>query len=98
MLASGAMKASQVKLTPVLAQLILLAAFPVLCVPMLLPLGAELLLAEVTGIEPFPVALPLTLALLAGVWWVYRRGLDVLGRLLTDREQAILEVVTSKAE
>jgi hypothetical protein len=96
--AAGAMKSSQVKFTPVLVQFALLAAYPIVCVPLLIPLGVEVLLTEATGIDLLPVALPLTLALLAGVVFVYRRGLDVLGRFLADREQTILEVVTSKSE
>ena len=97
-MAAGAMKASQVKLTPLLAHFALLFAFPIVIGPLLLPLGLELLLAEVTGIKVLPIALPLTLGLLVGVVYVYRHGLDFLGRFLAEREQRVLEIVTSKSE
>lgn len=86
--AGGATKSSQVKLTPRPAHLALLVAFPVVLTPLLIPLGVEVL----------PVALPPPLVLLAGVGFAYRRGRDLLGRRLADREQAVVDVVTSKSE
>ena len=97
-IAPGAMKATQVKLTPVLCHLGLMFAFPLVYLPLLAPLGLELLLAELTGIKVLPVALPLTLAVLVGVVFVYRWGMIQLGRFLSFREQKILEIVTSKSE
>jgi hypothetical protein len=92
------MKATQVKLTPVLCHLGLMFAFPLVYLPLLAPLGLELLLAELTGIKVLPVALPLTLAVLVGVVFLYRWGVSQLGRFLSFREQKILEIVTSKSE
>ncbi|MFL5342515.1 MAG: hypothetical protein ACJ8F7_20405 [Gemmataceae bacterium] len=97
-IAAGAMKATQVKLTPVLAHFGLLFAFPLVFGLTLLPLGLEFLLEELTGVSFLPVELPLMLAILAGVLYLYRGGLNVLGRLLADREQKVLEIVTSKSE
>ncbi len=97
-IAAGALKPTQVKITPVLAHLALMFLFPIVYAPLLLPLGIEVLLAELTGIEFLPIALPLMIGLLAGVVLLYGRGLTLLGRFLAQREQRILEVVTSKSE
>jgi hypothetical protein len=96
--AAGATKPTQVKLVPVLAQLAMLMALPIATAPLLLPIGLELLLEWATDIEPLPVALPLTIGLFALTVFIYRRVLDSLGRLLEEREQKVLEVVTSNAE
>jgi ABC-2 type transport system permease protein len=97
-IAPGSMKASQVKLTPVLAHMALMFLFPLVYTPLLIPYGIETLLSELTGIPVLPIALPMTLGLLVGVVFIYRNGLNLLGRLLTNREQKILEIVTSKSE
>src|SRR5262249_32627843 len=97
-LAAGAMKATQVKLVPVLAHLGLMFAFPIAYAPLLIPLGLEALLAELTGLSFLPLALPLNLLLLVCLVFAYRSGIKTQGRLLADREQKVLEVVTSKLE
>jgi hypothetical protein len=97
-IAPGTMKATQVKLTPVLAHLALMFAFPIVYVPLLLPLGIETLLSAVTGLEVLPIALPLSIGMLVGVIYIYRGGLNLLGGLLAGREQKILEIVTLKSE
>jgi hypothetical protein len=97
-IAPGSMKASQVRLTPVLAHMALMFLFPLVYAPLLIPYGIEMLLAEMTGISVLPIALPMTLGLLVGVVFLYRGGLNILGVLLTKWEQKILEIVTSKSE
>jgi ABC-2 type transport system permease protein len=97
-IAAGSMKAAQVKLVPVLAQFAMLFAFQVAAAVLLLPVGIELLLVELTGIRILPISLPLVIGLAVGVVFVYRRAITVLGRLLAARQQRVLEIVTSKSE
>jgi hypothetical protein len=97
-LAAGAMQPSNPRLVPVLLQMLFMFVFPLTLVPVLAPLGIEALLAELGVLRGWPVALVLSLAVLAGVVWLYRQALTWEGDWLTVREKAILEVVTSKAE
>ena len=97
-MAAGALKPTQVKLTPVLAQLALMFLFPIVYLPLLIPIGIEALLSELMGITVAPIALPLTIVMMVGVVFIYRRGITLLGQLLSNREQKILECVTSKSE
>jgi hypothetical protein len=97
-IAAGAMQPSQVKFTQILAHLILMMAYPLVLAPLLLPFGLELLISEVAGIRFLPISLPLMLALLVAVVFIYRYGLVLLGRFLALREQQVLEIVTSKLE
>ncbi len=97
-IAAGALQPSQVKFTQVLAHLVLMFLFPLAYGPLLLPLGIEVLLSELTGIKVLPIALPLMIGMTVGAAFVYRRGMNALGQLLTNREQKILEAVTSKLE
>lgn len=97
-MAAGSLKPASVKLVPVLLQMAFLLVLPAILFPLLAPLGAEVLLAELAGVEGVPVALGLTLLLAAAVVWVYRRVLAWEGDWLAAREQRILEVVTTKEE
>jgi len=97
-IASGAMKPSQTKLTPILVQFAVMIAFPISVVPYIVPLGLEVLIEEVADIRPLPIALPLNLLLFAGTVALYRRALGWLGQRLAAREQTILEIVTSRIE
>jgi ABC-2 type transport system permease protein len=97
-IAAGALQPKQVKLTPILAHLALVFLFPIIYAPLLIPLGIEALVSELTGIEIIPIALPLMVGMLIAAAFVYRWGMNLLGQFLTRREQRILEIVTSKTE
>ncbi len=97
-IAAGAMQPSQVRFTQILAHMGLMMAYPFVLAPLLLPIGIELLLSEITGIRVLPIALPLMLCFVAIIVYVYDRGLGLLGRFLALREQKVLQMVTSKLE
>lgn len=97
-MAAGSIQPSNVKFTPVLWQMVFMMVFMAVVALTLVPLGAELLLAEVGGVRGVPVALVLSLVLLAAAAFGYRKALTWEGDWLAAREQAILEVVTSKTE
>src|SRR5262245_61962820 len=97
-MAAGSMQPAQVKMGPVFAQLAFLMLFPLVMLPVLIPLGVQLLVEETTDVRWLPISLVLSLAVLAIVAFLYRRMLTVQGDWLAMREQKILEVVTSKLE
>ncbi len=95
-MAAGALQPSNVKLIPVLLQMVFLSLLPLALIPVLVPLGIEVLLEEFAGIRGVPVSLILSLALLAAVVFLYRWMLTREGEWLAAREKTILEVVTGK--
>jgi hypothetical protein len=97
-IAAGSFQPSNVRIVPILFHLGFIAVVPFVLAFVLLPLGVEVLLAELAGLRGWPVALALSLVVLAAVVFAYRRVLTVQGNWLSAREQAILEVVTAKAE
>jgi ABC-2 type transport system permease protein len=97
-IAAGSFKPSNPKLVPILLQLVFFFLLPTALLPMLLPLGIELLLHYLAGIEGIPVCLLLTVIECVGVVLLYRLVLGWEGLLLQSREQKILEIVTSKSE
>jgi hypothetical protein len=97
-MAAGSMKASSVKLGPVLLQMAFMMLFPVILMPAVIPIGIEILIEELTEVRGIPIALALSALVLVAVVFVYRRLLTWEGGLLANREQKILEVVTSKSE
>ncbi len=97
-IAAGAIQPKQVKITPVLAQFALLFLFPAAYAPILMPLGIESAVSDITGIKILPIALPLTIVMLIGVLFFYRWCMTLLGQLLVKREKKVLEIVTSKSE
>jgi ABC-2 type transport system permease protein len=97
-LAPGSMQPSSVKAGPVLLQMLLLMLLPVLVLPAVAPYGLEVLLDQLDVVKGVPVALPLSLVVLALVGLAYRWLIRAEGDWLASREQAILDVVTSKAE
>jgi hypothetical protein len=97
-MAAGAMQPSSVRLVPVLLQMVFLMLFPVLMLPVLAPTGVEVLVEEAAGVRGWPISLVLSLLVLAAVVPLYRWVLTLEGDWLAAREQAILEVVVSKAE
>jgi hypothetical protein len=96
-IAAGTLKPANPRLIPVVFQIAFVFVFPPILGLTLLPLGLEALLAE-AGLEGVPVCLALSLLLTVGVVFLYRLGMAALGRLLQQREQRVLEAVTSKSE
>lgn len=96
-LAAGAMQPTNVKLAPVLWQFGFMMVYPFCIGLVLLPVGVEVLVEEITQIR-LPIGVVLSIGLLAAVTVVYRRSLTAQGEWLTRREKDILLVVTSKVE
>jgi ABC-2 type transport system permease protein len=94
-MASGSMQPAKVKAVPILLQFLFLAILPLAMIPVLIPIGVEVLLAEVADVRGWPVSLALSLLVLVVTVFVYRVVLRWEGDWLASREQAILEVVTS---
>jgi hypothetical protein len=95
---AGSMQAAQVRLVPVMLQMVFLMVLPLALVPVVLPIGVEVLLAQLDVVDGLPVSLILSLVLLVLTVFLYRRVLTWEGQWLAAREQAVLEVVTTKAE
>jgi hypothetical protein len=97
--AAGSMKPVKPKAKVVFIHMAFLFLFPVALSPTLIPLGIELLLSFTESrFSWLPVYFILALAEAAFMIWFYPRLLSSEGRLLEQREQRILEVVTTKAE
>src|SRR5207247_2143923 len=97
-IAAGSMRPVHAKFFPVLLHLLFTFLFPALMAPTLAPLGIEFLLRQFDWARWLPVCLILSLALCAGVVFLYRLVLTWQGDVLQAREQKILETVTTKAE
>ncbi len=97
-MASGSIKATDVKLIPVLLQLAFLMVLPVVFVPAVVPIVTELILSELHVVSGWPISLALSLLLLIAVLFVYRKLIAVEGEWLSIREKKVLEIVTSKSE
>jgi hypothetical protein len=97
-LAAGSLKPSNLKVTTVLVQqAMVFLVFPLCEGVTLLPLGAEALLRLLGRAESVPVFLLMSLVECGVIVVLYNFALSGLGRLLQEREQAILEVVTHRA-
>jgi ABC-2 type transport system permease protein len=96
-LAAGSLQPAKVKAVPILLQMVFLGVLPLAMIPVLIPVGVEVLLAEFAGVQ-WPVSLVLSLLVLTGTVFLYRAVLTWEGELLAAREQAVLEAVTSKGE
>lgn len=97
-IAAGAMQPTNVKIGPILWQFGFMMLFPLVVGLVSVPVGIEVLVEELSGVRGWPIALVLSLGVLAGAVAAYRRGLTVLADLLTRREKDILLLVTSKVE
>ncbi|MBO0701287.1 MAG: hypothetical protein J2P46_23015, partial [Zavarzinella sp.] len=95
---AGTLQAAEVKLVPVVLQMVFLMILPLVLVPVLLPYGLEILLDQLDVVHGLPISLVLSLGVLALVVFLYGKLLTAEGAWLSAREQKILEVVTSKAE
>jgi hypothetical protein len=94
--ASGSFRPTNVKMVPVLLQMLFFFLFPLLLLPVLLPLGVEYALEELGWRGSLPIHLLLSLLVCTAVVGVYRLVLGWQGQLLQAREQKILEVVTTR--
>jgi hypothetical protein len=97
-MAPGSLQAAQIKTGPVLMQMLVMMFLPVVVLPVMVPYGLEVLLDEFHVVKGVPISLPLSLVVLGLVVLVYRWVIRRQGDWLMDREQKILEVVTSRAE
>lgn len=95
-IAAGGFKPSGARLVPALLNLVGFLLLPVLFSPVLLPIGLEYVAAEFGGLAGWPVNLFLSVVTLALVVPVYLLMVGVQGKVLQEREQTILKVVTSK--
>ena len=97
-LSQSSLQAKKPKPIVFLAVFLSLLVMPLVMAPVLIPPGLQLLWS-LEGWAPWlPVNLLVTLALLAGVGWLYRGLLPLEGGLLQRREQAILKEVTEEVE
>jgi hypothetical protein len=96
--APGSLKPVNPKLTTALLQLVvILLLFPLTQLATLVPLGIEVLLRLLGRTEGVPLCLLLSLAECVLVVFIYRVALHFQGSALQDREQKILDVVTTRA-
>src|SRR5207253_1844354 len=94
----GSFKPVNPKGLPMLLYMAFTLLFPLALVPVLLPLGVELALAQLGWLHGVPMDLLLSLAECAAVAALYRLVLSWQGDTLQARELKILEAVTAKAE
>ena len=97
-IAAGSLKPVKPKATTVLIHLGFIFLFPVVLTPILIPLGLEFLLSWSGVLSWLPAYLAFAIAEAALVVWLYPLLLAKEGAFLQQREQKILEIVTSKAE
>ena len=95
---AGTMKPMNPKMGPMLLHVFSMLFYPILFAPVMLPLGIQFAVDELTGIRGLPIALVLSLGVCVAVVFVYRAVLTWEGQLLRRRELKILEAVTTKAE
>ncbi|HTI52222.1 MAG TPA: hypothetical protein VL475_14765, partial [Planctomycetaceae bacterium] len=96
-LPAGSLKPANPKFVPILLQILtIFCIFPLTQAPTLLPLGIEVALEYLEWGAGLPICLLLTIAQCAAVILLYRLALNWQGRLLQEREQQILETVTSR--
>jgi hypothetical protein len=96
--ASGALKASNIRGLPLLLHFLFAFLFPLVLAPLALPVGVEFLVESLGGMKGLPICLVLSLLECGVVVLIYWLVLGWQGDLLHAREQKILEVVTTKAE
>src|SRR5206468_11967508 len=97
-LAPGSLQPAKIKAGPVLLQMLVMMLLPVFLLPVLAPYGLEVLLDQLDVVKGVPIALPLSVVVLALIAVLYRFVIRWEGAWLMSREQKILEVVTSRAE
>jgi hypothetical protein len=96
---SGSLRASRPGMTVLLILMGGMTVSPfVIVLPAVIPVIVETILTEVFEITFWPISLTLSVVILTGVVFLYRAVLSWEGKLLLEREQRILEVVTRTAE
>ena len=95
---AGSLKPAKAKFLTIVIHIIAATLSPLVLVPAFIALGIELLLHQLSWAGGIPIYLGLSVLELFVAAWGYRRLLAAEGRLLQRREQAILEVICSKAE
>ncbi len=94
--APGTMKPVNLKMGVVVLQLLVFVTLPVCISPTMVPLVVEFVLRDQFAWNPnLPVALLLSIVLLAVTWVGYRYLVSLQADLLRQRKWAILETVTS---
>jgi ABC-2 type transport system permease protein len=96
--AAGSAKPVQSRTVTVLIHIGFGLFYPLIAGPVMMPLGVQFLVDELSPLPGLPIALVLALLECAGTLYLYRVVVRWEGRLLQWREQHILEVVTTKAE
>jgi ABC-2 type transport system permease protein len=94
-IAAGSFQPSHIKLIPILLQMVTLLVIPIIMIPVLMPIGVEVLLAEQAGVRGGPVSLILSLIVFAITVPIYRVVLRWEGHWLASWERRVLEAVTS---
>jgi hypothetical protein len=97
-IASGTMRPAGARVVVVLLHFSVLFVLPFVIGPTLVPVGVELLLEALGGIEGVPIALVLGVCECVGVIYFFRWLVGWQGVWLQAREQRILEIVAAKAE
>lgn len=96
-MAVGTMKPVAMSVRVMLWQFAAVLLIPVAVLPAAGAIAAEQLAGLFGGIDGIPIYLLLTIAELPLALWFYRTMLSFQGRMLQEREQAILEVVSKVA-
>jgi len=96
-MAVGTMKPVSMKVSIVVWQFAALLLIPVAIIPAVLALLAELVASEIGEIHRIPIYLLITLVEFPIAVWFYNKMLNLQGRHLQEREQAILDVVSRVA-
>lgn len=96
-MAVGTMKPVSMNVSVFVMQFVAFLLVAVAVIPAALALAAEQLAGAIGGVHGVPIYLLLTVIELPLAFWFYFKMLDLQGRLLQEREQAILAVVSKTA-
>ncbi len=95
---SGTFRAANPKGLTLLLQLLFLFLFPLVLIPILIPLAVEQVVGALTPFASVPISLVLSVMECLVILALYRAMLTWQGAVLQGREQKILEIVTTKTE
>lgn len=96
--AAGSLKPASPRVTTILLQLLFVLMFPVAMAPTMLPLAIEQWLPLPTWAQGWPIHLLLSLVECAVIVILYRVLLTSQGRWLHEREQKILQTITTSTQ
>ncbi len=97
-IAPGSFQPSRTGGVAILTQLVFLFFWPIVLAPTLLPVGLEWAVEELGGIHGVPIDLLLSLLICAGIVLLYGLLVRLQGDWLQEREQRILQIVTTREE